>query len=271
MDVNDADDANFVALKRTWTIARDILRLLVKLPEAHLTDGDLKKLHIICTDLDLTTGKPADGSEIFIRPFPIARIHEKLERTKPWLRCPLDDEKETMPLAAALEILNCLNWSLSWDGNGEAIPLIMETPWKSRGMQYFEGERLCRHILGGPDWKVQTVLDKMDGTTPHISCLLADDAPFKGDQLSNAEIWCIIAITNRRLRLPEYHNHRIIPVTVISAADRQLRIVQGYVDGEHDCIRVRKSPMLDFERYDPQKMELVLSWCVGDPVGHTQR
>lgn len=58
-------------------------------------------------------------------------------------------------------------------------------------------------------------------------------------------------------------------VTVISAADRQLRIVQGYIDGRDGYFRVRKSPILDFSRHDPAKMELVLSWCIGNAVGNT--
>ncbi|KAI8623450.1 hypothetical protein F5Y19DRAFT_458381 [Xylariaceae sp. FL1651] len=265
---------NTTTALRIWEAARSILRPLVKHSEAYLTDQDLKKLNITCTDLDLSTGKPADGSEIFTRPFSTARIHEILERTKPWLRVKLLDEKDSMPMVAALEILSCLISYLVHDGDNESTPLIMEAHWDKREMQYDEGERLYRSERHGtpygPEWRVEKVLDKMDGSTPHITCLLADNAPLRDNQLSNAEIWCILAITNRRLQLYEYHNHRIIPVTVISAADRQLRIVQGYVDGQHGYLRVRKSPIIDFQQYDLQRMELVLSWCLGEPVGHTK-
>lgn len=67
-------------------------------------------------------------------------------------------------------------------------------------MDYDEGEILCRSQRYGnydPEWRMEKVLDKQDGSTPHVSCLLADNAPLRHDQLSNAEIWCILAITNR--------------------------------------------------------------------------
>ncbi|KAI1201414.1 hypothetical protein F5X97DRAFT_320491 [Nemania serpens] len=243
--------ANSDAVKRTGRAVRDIYYHLLKLKAPHLTDQDLKDLRIICTDLDLNTGKPADGGEVFIRPSSTAQIHSILEQTKPWLRCSLSDEKDSMPECAALEIHSCLIGALV--------------------MRYDEGERLYRFKVRGTDdwaeWRVELLIEKMDGSTPHISCLLADDALLRDDQLSHAEIWCIMVITLRRLL--EYCNHRIIPVTVISAADRQLRIVQGYIDGRDGYFRVRKSPILDFSRHDPAKMELVLSWCIGNAVGNT--
>ncbi|KAI0905613.1 hypothetical protein F4823DRAFT_632626 [Ustulina deusta] len=244
-------NTDFDATRRTWAAARETFTRLVDLQAPHLTDQDLKELHITCTDLDLSTGKPADGSEIFIRPSSTARIRSILERTKPWLQCPLLDEKDSAPEVAAMQIHGCLTSALA--------------------MRYYEGERLQRFKIYGTadwaEWRVELLIEKMDGSTPHISCLLADDALLRDDQLSHAEIWCIIAITVRRLR--EYYKHRIIPVTVISAADRQLRIVQGYLDGRDGYLRARKSPILDFSQYNREKMELVLSWCIGDAVGYT--
>lgn len=265
-------DADRIAATRTWVATKDILRLLIRHRDTHLSDQDLKRLNIICTDLGLITGKPADGSETFIRPFSIARMREILEPAKPWLKYELLDEKDNMPMVAAMDILACLLGYLVYDGENGTTPLFMQAHWDSREMEYDEGEVLCRSRRFQdyrPEWRVVKVLDKDDGVTPHVSCLLADNAPFRDDQLSNAEIWCIIAVTNRRLQLSEYHNHRIIPVTVISAADRQLRIVQGYIDGRDGYLRVRKSPLLDFEKPNIERLELVLSWCVGEPVGHT--
>lgn len=86
-------------------------------------------MRITCTDLDLNTGKPADSSDIFIRPFSIARIHEILEPTKPWLRFELLDEKDSMPMVAALEIISCLLGCLVHDGDNESTPLFMEAHW----------------------------------------------------------------------------------------------------------------------------------------------
>ncbi|KAI0421645.1 hypothetical protein F5X98DRAFT_250119 [Xylaria grammica] len=263
-------NTDFDATKRTWAVVRETFTRLVGLQAPHLTNQDLNELRIICTGLDLSTGEPADGSEVFIRPSSTARIRSILERTKPWLHCPLLDEKDSAPEVAAMQIHGCLISALVWGVDG-STPLMMQTDWQRRYMRYDEGERLQRFKVYGTadwaEWRVELLIEKTDGSTPHISCLLADDALLRDDQLSHAEIWCIIAITVRRLR--EYYKHRIIPVTVISAADRQLRIVQGYLDGRDGYLRARKSPILDFSQYDREKMELVLSWCVGDAVGHT--
>lgn len=67
----------------------------------------------------------------------------------------------------------------------------------------------------------------------------------------------------------QFKGLRCKKVTVISAADRQLRIVQGYLDGRDGYLRARKSPILDFSQYNREKVELVLSWCIGDAVGYT--
>ncbi|KAI1122870.1 hypothetical protein F5Y10DRAFT_270624 [Nemania abortiva] len=266
-------DPNLVAAKRTWNVVRDILRVLVRLPSPYLTDEDLKRLSIKCTGLDLSTGKPTDGSEMFIRPLSITRIHETLQRTRPWVDNPLYPDRWHSPAVDAMDILSCLSGYLH-QGEDDGLDLISETDWNTRGMQYSEGEQLGRwgRYRNGQraEWEVTTVLDKMDDSTPHVSCLLADDALLRDDQLSNAEIWCILAVTNRRLQLPEYHNHRIIPVTVISASDKKLRIVQGYVDGREGCLQVRRSPILDFEHENIQLIELVLSWCIGETVGDTK-
>ncbi|KAI0104625.1 hypothetical protein GGR51DRAFT_521572 [Nemania sp. FL0031] len=268
-------DLNLIAAKRTWNVVRDILRILVTLPDPHLTDEDLKRLNIKCTGLDLSTGKPTDGSEMFIRPLSTTRIHEALQRTKPWVDNPLYSGRWSSPISNATDVLGCLIRYLH-HGEADRLDLMSETDWNTRHMEYSEGEQLFRsgkfrNIYGHhAEWAVETVLDKMDDSTPHVSCLLADNALLSDDQLSNAEIWCILAITNRRLRLPEYHSHRIIPVTVISTSDRKLRIVQGYVDGREGCLRARKSPILDLENEDIQLIALVLSWCIGETVGDTK-
>lgn len=120
------------AATRIWVATRDIIRLLVRHHDAYLTDQDLKRLRITCTDLDLNTGKPADGGEVFIRPFSIARIREILERTKPWLYYELLDEKDSMPMIAAMEIMSCLLGCLVHDGDNESTPLFMEAHWNTR-------------------------------------------------------------------------------------------------------------------------------------------
>ncbi|KAI0114063.1 hypothetical protein GGR51DRAFT_476807 [Nemania sp. FL0031] len=258
---------------RMLDIAKHVYFGLVKRRSAYLTDKGLKQLNIKCTGLDLSTGKPSDGSDIFIRPFSISRIREIMAPTPnpevEELSEPYTFSRWHAAFAIAHRLIDCLTCYRERDP-----PLICHTDWQTRGVQHAKGERLERRERidnRGPDWRVDDVLDKMDGLTPHVSCVLIDHAPLRDTQLSNSEIWCIVAITYRRMQLPEYRNHRIIPVTVISVGDRQVRIVQGYIDTEEGCVRARKSPVFDFNRDDPmQVMEILLSWCMGETVGNTK-
>ncbi|KAI1170216.1 hypothetical protein F4777DRAFT_584139 [Nemania sp. FL0916] len=269
-------DPNFEAARLSWRAAADIFRRLLKIEAPYLTDQDLKDVCITCTDLDLETGKPADGSETFIRPMPAARIHSIIKKTKPWLGCPLlEKDEDEWPEYAAMHVHYCLKHAVH-AAIVESRPIDdMAVYWEMRCMRYDEGERLDRHELVGTAyeaaWSVHQLFEKMDPSTPHISCLLRDGALLQDDKLSHAEIMCILIITLRRWRDRIYNHHRIIPVTVVSAADRQLRIVQGYVDDQDGHLHVRKSPMLDFSRFEQDKVELVVSWCVGDAVGDTLR
>ncbi|KAI0455168.1 hypothetical protein F5B21DRAFT_216206 [Xylaria acuta] len=79
-----AVDVNFVSAKRIWDTLRKMLFDVVELPSRYLTDQDLKRLNIECTSIDLGTGKPTDGAERFIYPFPAAQIRKLLERSKLW-------------------------------------------------------------------------------------------------------------------------------------------------------------------------------------------
>ncbi|KAI1824097.1 hypothetical protein F4861DRAFT_507806 [Xylaria intraflava] len=268
----------------------DLLGTLSEFQRNHLTDRDLKTLNLTCTNLDLSTGEPADGSGKFISPFPIEQVRELLAQKRPWVQYKLFPKRFNDPRADAMGILDALVGFLRFSEDG-GLGLIRETEWKIRPMQYEDGEILTRYEYWpgqpgqpGPYWNVTWVLDKIDYSTPHASCLLADNALLRDDQLSNAEIWCILGITYYRLQHQwNFYNGQTIPVTVISCSDKMLRVVQGYVDGQ-GCIRVRKSPILNFEGMgiyskngkivDVQnglgQMELVLSWCMGATVGCTR-
>ncbi|KAI1820282.1 hypothetical protein F4861DRAFT_523610 [Xylaria intraflava] len=253
------------------------LYLLATFPH-YLDEQHLTVLNIKQTGLDLRSGEPRDGSETFIHPFSTDRIHRILNERKPWVEHmlfygPLDPKYDALGLIYTL-------YHYLWHTEDDSPCLIEATSWRVREMEGEEGEVLVRRNMDGADWVVWLLFDKMDGQTPHISCLLADENPIKDDQLSNAEVWCILATINHRARLKEYRN-RIIPVTVISTSERKLRIVQGYVDGQ-DRLQVRKSPIIDFggvhvyfdnglvdEQNGLQLIELVLSWCLGDTVGCT--
>ncbi|KAJ8124531.1 hypothetical protein O1611_g9108 [Lasiodiplodia mahajangana] len=258
---------------RMLDIGKHVYFGLAKRRSAYLTDKGLKLLNIKCTGLDLSTGNPSDGSDTFIRPFSVDRIREILAQTQP-------DEDYDPPRPAFTftrynSAFHLVRWLLHYlEDSLYARAPIDHTEWQTRGVQWDDGENLerCEQINGrGPDWKVMCILDKMDSVTSHVSCLLIEDAPLRDAQLCNSEIWCILAITYRRMKLPEYRNHRIIPVTVITTGFTRTRVVQGYIDTQEGCVRARKSPIFDYEHDDPKQIiEILLSWCIGETVGDTK-
>ncbi|KAH9884035.1 hypothetical protein F4778DRAFT_580960 [Xylariomycetidae sp. FL2044] len=262
------------ATRQTFNVNKHIFLELMQLQCTHLTIQQLEHFRINCSTLDLSSGKSSDNGPAFIRPLPIPRIRQVLELTRPWARRELSTkEGTTYPLAAALEISSYLGGYLL-DSEDRESALIDSTSWKERGMDWDGNEWLShRKGLNGPnpiEWYVEHVIEKMDGITPHLACVLVDRAPMIDKQLSHAEVWCILNCTSARLLRPEYRNQKIVPVTVISAAGRKVRVVQGYVDGQESRVQVRKSKKLNFEQEDRQNTELILSWLIGDPIGNTK-
>ncbi|KAF2969048.1 hypothetical protein GQX73_g4472 [Xylaria multiplex] len=266
-------------------LANRLLSSINKRQSAYLSDRALKRLNIQCTGLDLNTGMPSDGSETLIRPFPMAKIHSIFKERQPWNKYKIIHDHILGPDDGAQGVLYSIYGHLNsgdFDDDfdfGDCDPpptLIQHTDWQLRDMEWDEGERLLRRPVGLaslPRWTVMDVLDKIDGVTPHVSCLLMDRAPLRDAQLSSAEICCILAVTFRRFRQREYRNHRFIPVTIVSAAGCRVRIVQGYVDPQEDGMRVRKSPILDLHddvEQNQKQIELLTSWCIGETVGDTK-
>lgn len=139
-------------------------------------------------------------------------------------------------------------------------------------------------------WRVHGLVDKCDPSIPHITCLLANEAPLKDNILSTAELWVILLLTFARLAREEYKHHQTVPVshalfrgftsivlanknkvTVISTAGTRLRIAQGNIDSEQ-CVRVRMTPILDFEQGVAKTFDEIMGimgWIVGEPIGKT--
>ncbi|KAI0475090.1 hypothetical protein GGR56DRAFT_644531 [Xylariaceae sp. FL0804] len=255
--------------RRSFDVNKDLFCRMVQITPQTLTKQHLKDMGVTLTSLDLNTGKPGDGGPTFIRPFPASRILQVIQQTKPWTVYSMAHEKTDLRLYTAVEVLDTLSGYLHHVAPGEPR-LIKATGWKQRGTEsgyewLNRGDR-C-HGIDPANWRVPWLLDKMDGKTPHISCLLANAEPLNQDRLSNAELWCILNLSVARLRRRAYWNQKFIPVTVISSSDRDVRIVQGYVDGEASRVHVRKSNILVLEGDDVPKLAVILSWCMGTPVG----
>ncbi|KAI1382503.1 uncharacterized protein F4822DRAFT_273660 [Hypoxylon trugodes] len=75
------------------------------------------------------------------------------------------------------------------------------------------------------------------------------------------------------LRREEYRDHKIAPVTVVSASGIHVRIVQGYVDGDKECVFVRKSRIINIDGNEQENLEELVNiacWLLGSPCRKTE-
>ncbi|KAI0156745.1 cytochrome P450 [Hypoxylon sp. FL1284] len=141
----------------------------------------------------------------------------------------------------------------------DTAPGILE----GKGWDFYEDERAFK-LTDLPSWKVE------DPEKPHMICFLSNHKPLTNAVPSKAELQTILWTIASRILDETYHSHRIIPVTVLSAAGYSLRITQGYVDREQ--LFIRMTPIIDFTAGQKKKWDdfiQTLCWIVGDPVGIT--
>ncbi|KAI0196727.1 hypothetical protein EV127DRAFT_507899 [Xylaria flabelliformis] len=238
-------------------------------PRTYINAEDFGSLRIECSDLDLSGDSP--NQDIFLRPYPKDELRKILEAKKaldtdsllqpPLQTKYLDHLDEANNMSRLIEC--CISKGLKY-----------KTLWKLRPMDLRKGERLVSHrkLLGGAEWEVTKVLDMENGFTPHVSPILTDDLEMQPDKLSVGEFACLLFCTRARLRQKKkYACHQIIPVTVVSLSLRSARIVHGYFDTSFDKLRVFKSPILKLEGKESiENMHVLLSWCVGEPIGETK-
>ncbi|KAJ8128151.1 hypothetical protein O1611_g5483 [Lasiodiplodia mahajangana] len=236
--------------------------------ESHEFDS----LNIICSDLDIYTGKSSDGGEIFLAPFPLEKLRaaaDKNGRSTKRKAIPMYF-KRTPDLHDAWSLADEALSYVTHEGYVEKDGSIMytETDWHRRGMHWAGGEKLHTKMHGvkGEVWEVEAIFDKYHEDTPHLQTLLADELEMRHDTLSQAELACIIFCTVARLRRKPYRHNRIVPITVVSTARRSARIVHAYIDASTGKLRVFKSQILEVS-YDDNVfrsvVEILATWCIG--------
>ncbi|KAI1088243.1 hypothetical protein F5B19DRAFT_472274 [Rostrohypoxylon terebratum] len=142
--------------------------------------------------------------------------------------------------------------------------------WRKRhGSWPFADENLAKLTVPSP-WKVECFMDTFNLDTPHMVAFLSNDLPLTDMIPSEGELHAILWIIGSRILYVQYQYHRIIPITLVSAAGYRLRITQGYID--QGQLFVRMTPIVDFTVGEKEKWDdfvQALCWVVGNPVGVT--
>lgn len=66
---------------------------------------------------------------------------------------------------------------------------------------------------GDAYWQNTLLLDQCRSDVPHMTCLVADQAEMRDDNLLTSELWCALGLMAGRLRISPYYKHGIVPVS----------------------------------------------------------
>ncbi|KAI1420217.1 hypothetical protein F5Y12DRAFT_139239 [Xylaria sp. FL1777] len=263
--------AYFAKAKSIWQATRTFLRRVQDYNSGgYIHCNDFADVGITCSTLDLRSGKSSHGT-VFIKPLSIEKLHSIFTEQQVFSTQHLSNILDGWNIYDALEVANLIKHYMFFSNNMNYDGLIYEeSTWQIREIDWKGGEELLHDDPDG-HWRAEFIFDQIDNNTPHVSPVLIDNLPLHEDSLSLAEMCCILLCTARRIRNRGYHCHRVIPVTVISLSGRSARVVHGYVDVSTNSLRIIKSPILELNKENTnQKIELLVSWCLGQPIGSTK-
>ncbi|KAI1772858.1 hypothetical protein F4818DRAFT_443739 [Hypoxylon cercidicola] len=235
--------------------------LASKKATTYLDSNDLDWLKVTCTEIDIDSGTPKDAALKVLELKSLDEMNAIAEANE------LIEDEVNIPIVNAPDLSN--KTLLERNGSWKVARVHGATD------EYVDSLKV--------HWRVNFALDIRDNSKPDIVCFLANDAPFEGDKLLLSELWCILRmggaklIGKEKLRRDEKpkqdRNQEIAPVTVVSASGRNLRIIQGYVDGDKDCLFVRKSRIINVDRNEVQNLEglmRIACWFLGTPCRKTE-
>ncbi|KAI1091544.1 hypothetical protein F5B19DRAFT_259223 [Rostrohypoxylon terebratum] len=240
----------------------DILRFITKALKVINQNGNSDGLDpkVVIDHLDFYSGKPGAG-ETFIHPFSLSQMRQLISETQ---SC---DNEYTSILPIDDQLDNCGQARDLWEVFHTYLDTLDESRW---AFFYPNEDNLLFRLMKATPSKVEIFMDTFDPMVPHMNCFLVNELPFQEMIPSSKELKVILWIIGCRLRDEKYQHHKIVPVTIISAAGYLLRIVQGYINQQQ--LFVRMTPIFDFksgEKAMQTEFYQTLCWFVGDPVGNT--
>lgn len=196
----------------------------------------------------------------------------------------------------------------TWSGQEIQEPLVPNPKWRYTGLVLAlvlpedtmadrvhrdSTSALTKHRHFYPDtrcqWGTVAILRANDIPQPHLACVLMDEAPSDED-LRPSELISAVRLMKQAIRLDKLNQFRVNPVRasfsvsaiscssdtdttsflqvyVYSFCSYQARILETYY--EAGTFFVRKTPYIDFEGEDKEKIKLYLRWMLSEPSGNT--
>ncbi|KOS44031.1 hypothetical protein ACN38_g5108 [Penicillium nordicum] len=124
-------------------------------------------------------------------------------------------------------------------------------------------------------WRLVGCTSAKDESQPHINAFIADSQAHRVGRLNSGEVALAYGLVAQRRIIDGYNDHRYIPITIISASDFQIRVLQMWHDKQNPrALQVRSSPIMDFKdgglENNLDNWVSILCWVAGTPVGDTK-
>ncbi|KAI1497518.1 hypothetical protein F5X99DRAFT_396613 [Biscogniauxia marginata] len=230
----------------------------------------LRNFKIDRTDLDLTTGEPADCDTNFFHPHLVENIRSSLKEHH--IVVPYEPSSPKTPPAYSAQRL-CFDLD-------DYDDLLLYSVWKQADFNAILD--ICEEVMGTAEDRKCMIYNGHDikgGKTTHISCFFALWFDQEHEKLALGELVCIMAMTLHKLSEPGFENHRICPVLLFSAAFRSIRIISALVDGSTSTIHIQVTPIETFDKEfyiseergeASDKAARMVGWRCNTPCGDTK-
>ncbi|CAI7583448.1 unnamed protein product [Penicillium glandicola] len=230
-----------------------------------------KKLHITTTELDLSSGDAPDYGPCFVRPFPHERMRKYVDREQPWDKFDIhglgiQDSPKLCKYRRwhnACQVIKGLYYTLD-NFYDEDAPADMTDDVNDLGSIYAPQWQ----------WKLTGWVNAKDTSRPHINAFIVDSQPHRVGRLNTGEVSIAYGLISNRRIYDGYNDHRYIPVTIVSASDFQVRILQIWHDKQNPrALQVRSSRIMDFKDGVQSNLDdwvTILCWMAGEPIGDTK-
>ncbi|PYI09171.1 hypothetical protein BO78DRAFT_384526 [Aspergillus sclerotiicarbonarius CBS 121057] len=154
-----------------------------------------------------------------------------------------------------------IGWYYTANRVGTKCDLMLDSDWfPTNG---FLLEDYCKYIV---HWGLSDawVPGRKNEGCPHAMLMITH--PVDGDErLLRGEVLCILETMKFRLSLPEFKDHCVAPVMIISIAHNKGRILQAYWDGQY--VVIRQSPFYALNTKDISTYNIFVRYMANIPIG----
>ncbi|KAI1825246.1 hypothetical protein F4861DRAFT_502148 [Xylaria intraflava] len=216
-----------------------VTALQKKVSQTYISEDDMRLLKIECTDLEFDPEPQTDDGLLKLMSMQEMRDYAKQHSFPAFRPGYAMDENFHRASYVFNQFITCLHSEEDPEREtqslDEKLSCVIHCPYEYADYLQWYGQTA--------KWKVEHYITRKD--SPHVVCLMADNACPREDALLLSEVYCILSMAFLMFIEEQNAKYEIIPVTLISGSGTYFRIVHGYADREGKTIQLRKTRIVD--------------------------